>query len=382
MEELDIGAIIKKISEDKGVERDRIELAIKSAFIKTAREIINDRAKFEIDFSDNTATVYEVVPVVSDQKKFGEGIKLSEAKERFPDEDIKVGDELQIPHDLSKFGRKGSEALYAYIEKSIEETKGNSLYFKYKDLIGQKIKGRVIFIDKEENTILDIENRDIQAIIKRRDRIKGEILRIGSEISAAIKYVKIDKYDNKITLELSRTNLKFLQSLFAISVPELADGVISIEGSARIPGERAKVAVKSSNPKVDAISAMIGTKGARINSVSRELNGEIIDIIGYSAIPEIYIKNALSPATVGAIKIGETETAEGEKLETAYVMINRSERGKAIGKSGINLRLAKMLTGYEIRLLTIDDKQQPFSDVPKKEEKNLSADDVLGALFK
>jgi N utilization substance protein A len=388
MEDLDVNSIISAISKDRGLPKDRVEQALKSAFIKTAKDVINRRSKFDVDFSEETPVVYEILTVVSDSYKYSKdneiegAIKISEVEDRFPDEDdIKIGDELQIPYDLSSFGRNASESLYVNIEKSIEETRGNSLYFEYKGKIGEKIRGKVIHIDKDENTIIDVDSRDIRAIIRRRDRIKGEKFRVGNEVTAVIKYVKIERDDSKITLELSRTNLKFLESLFKLAVPELEDGVITIEGSARIPGERAKVAVRSMSPRVDAISAMIGTKGGRINSVSRELNGEVIDVINFSSIPEVYIKNALSPASVGTIKIGETEDENGEKFETAYVLIDKSERGKAIGRAGVNLRLAKMLTGYEIRLLTNDN-----GDVKKsgtdREEKKLSADDVLGALFK
>jgi N utilization substance protein A len=381
MENLDIKSVIEQISESKGIKADRVLDALKLAFIRTARDIIGKDKKFSIEFSNNTPVVYEILTVVPNhRKRLNDGeIKLEDAILKFDEEEMIVeGDELQIQHDLSQFGRYASENLYANIERTIEETKGFSLYFEYKEKIGQKIRGRVINIDRHDNTIIDIENRDVRVLLKRKDRIKGESFKVGDEVSGVIKYVVIDKEDNKLTLEVSRTHPKFLDALFTLAVPEIADKVVTIEGIARIPGDRAKVAVKSINPRVDAISTMIGAKGVRVNSVSKELNGEIIDVINFSSIPEVYIKNSLSPAEVLGIKIGETKDGEGNKLEVAYVSIEQSERGKAIGRNGANLRLAKMLTGLEIRILTSDTKAGKVIESEKKQ----SVDDVLGSLFK
>jgi len=374
--------VIYAISQERGMEQERVELALKFAFIRTGKEIINWRAKFDIDFSEKEPVLYEILTVVGNnynynpkngKKRIEGAIRLEDAIERFEDEDIQIGDEIRIPHNLADFGRNASETLYRNIEKQIEEFKGNSLYFKYKNRIGKKVSGKVVHIDSDETTILDINDEDVKAIIKRRDRIKGEKYQIGEWISAVIKYITIDRDVNKLTVELSRTNIKYLEALFTLAVPEVKDGVVVINGIARIPGERAKVAVSSNNPRIDPISAVIGAKGNRINSVSAEVNNEIIDCINYSPISEIYIRNALSPATVDDIKITTEENEDSKPIKVAYVTIDKSERGKAIGRNGINLRLAKMLTGYDIRLLT--------SEEEKPVEKNVSAEEALGALF-
>jgi N utilization substance protein A len=379
-----IESVIDAISTDRGIDKERVELALRLAFIKTGKDVINWRSKFDVDFSSGEANLYEILTVVGngyrynakDAKNRVEGaIRLNEAIEKFEDSELQVGDEIKIPHDLSKFGRYGADALSKNIERQIDEFKGNSLYFRYKNRIGEKIQAKVVHVDSDETTILDINDEDVKAVIKRRDRIKGEKYQVGEWISAVIKYIKIDKEVNKLTVELSRTNIKYLESLFHLAVPEIKDGLVNLNAIARIPGDRAKIAVSSNNPKVDPISAVIGAKGSRVNSVSSEVKNEVIDCVNYSPIPEVFIKNSLSPATVENIKLTIEEDEEGAPIQVAYVNIDKTERGKAIGRGGVNLRLARMLTGYDIRLLTVgDDDNTP--------EKSASADEVLGALFK
>lgn len=382
----DVQSVIKAISEERNIDRDRVEIALRIAFIKTAKQVINWKSKFDIDFSESNPVIYEIFIVVGnnyngkDPRNRIEGaIKLDDAIYKFQDEEIVVGDEIQVPHDLIKFGRNAADNLYKNIDKSIEEFKGNSMYFGFKERIGEKVKGKVVHVDEEETTILDINDvEDIKAVIKKRDRIKGEKFKVGQFVTAVIKYVKVDKEDNTINLELSRTNIKYLESLLHLSVPEVKDGLVNIDGIARIPGDRAKVALSSNSPKVDAISAVIGARGTRINSVSREVNNEIIDCINYSPIPEVFIRNSLSPATVESIKLANEMDENDAPLKVAYITIDKTERGKAIGRSGVNLRLAKMITGYDIRLLTSGSDE---SASQMKFEKKASADEVLGALF-
>ncbi|EJF07650.1 transcription termination factor NusA [Thiovulum sp. ES] len=381
MENIDIQSVIDAISENKNIDKKRVEDALRLAFIRTAREVLGKDKRFSIELSGKTPTVYEVLTIVgNDTKRLQDGeIRLQDAIDKFAVEDIEEGDEYQISHDLNNYGRYALENLYANIERTLEETKGYSLYFEFKNRIGEKIKGKVSDIDENGNTIIDIDNLDVRVLLKKKDRIKGERFRVGDIVASVIKYVTIDS-DNKLTVDVSRTHPKFLHSLFKVAVPEIADGVVTIEGISRIPGDRSKVAVRSSNPRVDAISTIIGTKGVRINSVSRELNGEIIDVINYSQIKEVYIKNSLSPAQIQNVKIGETEDIDGNKVEVAYVSIDRSERGKAIGKNGANLRLAKMLTGIEIRVLTSDTREGQI--INESVDKKKSVDDLLGSLFK
>jgi N utilization substance protein A len=179
--------------------------------------------------------------------------------------------------------------------------------------------------------------------------------------------------ENGIQIELSRTSPKFLEELLALEVPEISDGTVVVEKSARIPGERAKVALISMHPQVDAVGATVGVKGVRINAVSQELIGENIDCIEYSSIPELFISRIMSPAIISSVEIIKDENGEAQK---AIVSLSSDQKSKAIGKNGINIRLASMLSGLNIELLE-SDKSSQNSELGEQKE----SVDALKALF-
>ena len=185
-----------------------------------------------------------------------------------------------------------------------------------------------------------------------KSHIKGEIFEVGDVVRAVVRRVNIDKA-NGIQIELSRTSPKFLEGLLALEVPEIADNVVLIEKAARIPGERAKIALISTHPQVDPVGATVGVKGVRINAVSEELLGENIDCIEYTSVPELFIARVMSPAIINAVSIEGEADNEDNPLK-AIVTLPADQKSKAIGKSGINIRLASMLTGYNIELVEQD----------------------------
>jgi N utilization substance protein A len=190
-----------------------------------------------------------------------------------------------------------------------------------------------------------MEIGEVRAILPRKNRIKGETFKVGDSLKAVVKSVKVDKQHGLI-VEVSRTSPKFLESLLTLEVPELKDKRIVIESSARIPGVRAKIAISTTEANIDPIGAIVGVKGVRINAVSKQLHGENIDCIDYSPIPEIFVSRAMSPAIVNSVKIEKPANA-GEKTK-AIITINSDQKGKAIGKDGLNIRLASMLTNCDI----------------------------------
>ena len=198
--------------------------------------------------------------------------------------------------------------------------------------------GPVVRVDNDENTFIEID--ELRAILPRKNRIKGEKFKVGDVVKAVIRKVFTDK-NLGIKVELSRTSPKFLEALLTSEVPEIKDGGIIIQGSARIPGERAKVALISTTPNIDPVGATVGTKGVRINAVSKELHNESIDAIEYATEPAIFVARAMGPAIITSVKIEENK---------AIVTLASEQKSKAIGKNGINIRLASMLTGYEIEL--------------------------------
>jgi len=354
--------IIDAIAHEKGLPTQKVAEAIKTAFAKTAKHLFGEEKEFEAEINPQTKKIdlYQKILVTEDedpkaQEDPNRYIKLSEAKEIDPE--VEAGDELRYPVDLESHGRTAAMRLHNEIEYHIQRLIEDQLFEKYKQRIGTIISGTVTRVDPNENTYLDID--EVKGVLPRRYRIKGESFKPGDVVKAILRRVFVDKIHG-FHLELSRTTPKFLEELLKLEVPEIKDGLVSVEKVARIPGERAKVAVASHSPKIDPVGACVGVKGVRINAVSKELKGENIDCIEYSPIPEIFVARALSPAIITSVKI------EGDK---AIVTLPPDQKSKAIGKSGINVRLASMLTGYDIELVekgeAIEDGQKEKEEAPK-----------------
>ncbi|EAL2578999.1 transcription termination/antitermination protein NusA, partial [Campylobacter coli] len=261
-------------------------------------------------------------------------IEFSKAKKEAPD--VEIGDELTYECSLENLGRTAVNILHKELEYHIQKLLEQTIFEKYKNKVGQMVFGNVVRIDNEENTYIEID--ELRAFLPRKNRIKGEKFKVGDVVKAVIRRVYTDK---GIKMELSRTSPKFLECLLEAEVPEIKDGYVSVVKCARIPGERAKIILQANGANIDPVGATVGVKGVRINAVSKELHNENIDCIEFSNEPEILIARALAPAIVSSVKI------ENEK---AIVTLNSEQKSKAIGKSGINIRLAGMLSGYEIEL--------------------------------
>jgi N utilization substance protein A len=363
--------IIDSLAHEKGLSPENVKTALKTAFIQTAKRLINENYAFdaEIDEESKSIRVYQTITVLEDDDENlydEEGnvneayISLSRAKEEV-DPDVEVGDEFQIEHDIEGHGRTAAMTLYREIEYHVQRLVEDELYNKYKEKIGTIVSGRVTRVDNAQNTYIEME--EVRAILPMKSRIKGEVFNVGDVVKAVVRRVNVDKV-NGIQIELSRTSPKFLEELLRLEVPEINDEVVVVEKSARIPGERAKIALLSTHPQVDPVGATVGVKGVRINAVSDELLGENIDCIEYTAIPELFIARAMSPAIINSVVIekGDDEDPEGEKK--AVVTLPTDQKSKAIGKSGINIRLASMLTGYTIELV----EQGAAAEKPEAEE--------------
>jgi N utilization substance protein A len=296
---------------------------------------------------------------------------LSEAREF--DDSLEIGDKLTEEFILEEHGRTASANLFRELEYHIQRRIEQDLFEKYKERVGSVMLGTVNRIDAEDNTHVEIG--ELKGILTLRNRIKGEKFKRGDSMRALLRYVSVDPQFG-LFLELTRTSPKFLEALMASEVPEIADGVVEIVAAARIPGERAKIALKTEQMNVDPIGAAVGVKGVRINAVSEELDGENIDCIEYSAIPEIFITRSLSPAITQSIKVDAEE-------KKAIINITGDQKAKAIGRSGINIRLASMLTGYTIELNEVEGvtERQPESAEGGDMEKTTDTT-ALADLFK
>ena len=253
------------------------------------------------------------------------------------DGDYEVGEDVTDEVKLIDFGRRAILNLRQNLASKILELEKDHIYGKYKDKIGDIVTGEVYQVWKKEILILDDEGNEL--ILPKSEQIPSDFFRKGDTVRAIV--YKVELRNNNPLIILSRTAPVFLERLFELEIPEIFDGLITIKNIVRVPGERAKVAVESYDERVDPVGACVGMKGSRIHGIVRELRNENIDVINYSTNTQLYIKRALNPAKILDIKINEEE-------KRAEVFLKPEEVSLAIGKGGLNIRLASQLTGYEI----------------------------------
>jgi N utilization substance protein A len=374
--------IIEAMAHEKNISLESAVDAFKEALIKTAKRCTSPSSHFEatVDMNRKDYTVEQVITVVKDnderlEKEPDAVISLEEAQEEYGS-DLELGDELRSAFILEDHGRTASFNLFKELQYHIQRQVEQDLFEKYRDKVGSVMIGTVNRVDDNDNTFVEIG--ELKGILSQRNRIKGEKFKRGDTVKALLRYVSIDP-EMGMFLELTRTSPKFLEKLMEKEVPEIGDESVLIMAAARIPGQRAKLALKTDYPNIDPIGAAVGVKGVRINAVSAELNGENIDCVEYSPIPELFITRALAPAIVQSVKI----TSSTEKK--ASINITSDQKAKAIGKSGINIRLASMLTGYTLELNEIEGITERSSDssnnAPAEIEKTTNTD-ALADLFK
>ncbi|CAM3873092.1 transcription termination factor NusA [Arcobacter cloacae] len=383
--------ILDSIAYEKGLKIDDVENALKEALIKTAEKMVDATLTFDanIDRANKRLELFQKIEVVSEDderllanavNKYGEPlnhenyITLEEAKEIDPD--LEIGDFMNYDLEFENMGRNAATILHSNFEFRLQRFIEENIVSKYKEKIGKTVSGVVTRIDKQDNTYIEIG--EVKGILQRKSRIKGESFKVGDTVKAVVKGVNIDKA-NGLLVDISRTSPKFLENLLTLEVPELKDKKVTIEASARIPGTRSKIALSTIDGQIDPIGAVVGVKGVRIGSVSKQLHGENIDCVEFSTIPEMFISRALSPAMVSSVKI-EKAPSHGEKGK-AIVTIPSDQKSKAIGKAGLNIRLASMLTKYDIELVEIASLNTNSAEIQNIEEKTTDTAS-LEALFK
>ncbi len=262
-------------------------------------------------------------------------IALSEVKAI--DASYEVGDEYVEQIDMTKFGRRAVLSLRQNLASRILDLEKAALFEKYSEKVGEIITGEVYQVWKKEVLVRDDEDNDL--VLPKSEQIPNDFYRKGDPIKAIVKSVEMN--NNQPRIILSRTDNQFLERLFEQEVPEIYDGLITIKRIARIPGERAKVAVESYDERIDPVGACVGMKGSRIYTVVKELRNENIDVVNYTANTSLMIQRSLNPAEISSINIDE-------ERKTASVYLKPDQVSLAIGKGGLNIRLSKMLTGYDI----------------------------------
>ena len=333
--------IIYSIAYEKNLAVSEVQSIIKETILDMAKETIDSNFEYNvyIDEKSKNISLFKKIFVVEEEGSIDVGtVSLQEAKEI--DENIVVGDFLELKIDLINLKRASVNFLYFEIEKRLQNIVDDKLYEKYEKLFNTIVHANVVRIDDNENTIVEIN--EVKGILPLKNRIKGEKFKIGDTFQAVLSFVKRTRQG--IHLELSRTKPKFLEELLHLEVPELKDGQIELLKVARIPGVRAKIALKSHHPQIDPIGAIIGVKGVRVRAVSEILGGENIDCIEHCEEIELFITRALSPAIVTSVRV------DSEK-KRAIATLAPDQKKKAIGSAGHNIRLASMLTDYKIDLL-------------------------------
>ena len=329
----------REFKETKNIDRTTLVSVLEESFRNVLAKIFGSDENFDVIVNPDKGDfeIYRNRMVVADGEVEDENkqIALSEAQKIEPD--YEEGEELSERVDFTKFGRRAILNLRQTLASKILELEHDSLYNKYNDRVGQIVSGEVYQMWKREVLLVDDENNEL--ILPKAEQIPADQYRKGETIRAVI--LRVDNENNNPKIILSRTSPLFLQRLLEAEVPEINDGLISIKRIARMPGERAKIAVESYDERIDPVGACVGVKGSRVHGIVRELCNENIDVINYTSNTKLFIQRALSPAKVSSITIDD----ENRKAE---VFLKPEEVSLAIGRGGLNIKLASMLTEYTI----------------------------------
>ena len=329
----------REFKETKNIDRTTLVSVLEESFRNVLAKIFGSDENFDVIVNPDKGDfeIYRNRVVVADGEVADENKEISLTEARKIEADYEVGEDVSESVNFAKFGRRAILTLRQTLASKILELEHDSLYNKYKDRVGQVIAAEVYQIWKREVLVVDDENNEL--ILPKAEQIPADQYRKGETIRAVIE--RVDNENNNPKIILSRTSPKFLQRLLEAEVPEIADGLIAIRRIARMPGERAKIAVESFGERIDAVGACVGVRGSRVHGIVRELCNENIDVINYTANTKLFIQRALSPAQVSSINIDE----ENKKAE---VFLKPEEVSLAIGRGGLNIKLASMLTEYTI----------------------------------
>ena len=340
--------------ETKNIDRTTMVGVLEESFRSVIAKLFGSDENFDVIVNPDKGDfeIYRNREVVADGEvtQPNKQIPLSEAREIDPD--YEVGEEVSETIDFAKFGRRAILTLRQTLASKILELEHDSLYNKYKDRVGEIIAAEVYQTWKNETLLMDDENNEL--LLPKSQQIPRDFFHKGDTVRAVID--RVDNTNGNPKIYLSRTSPAFLQRLLEAEIPEISDGLITLRRIARIPGERAKIAVESYDDRIDPVGACVGVKGSRIHSIVRELNNESIDVINYSSNTSIFIQRALSPATVSSITLNEEE-------RKAEVYLQPEEVSLAIGKGGMNIKLASMLTEYTIDVFREVDAASQTEDI-------------------
>ena len=329
-----------EFKELKDIDKTTLISVLEESFRSVLSKVFGNDDNFDVIVNPDKGDceIYQNLEVVEDGQveNPNKQISLSDAQAD-DDPDCEVGEEHTRKIDFAKFGRRAILNLRQTLASKILDLQKDAIYNKFKALEGQLVAGEVYQVWKREVLLLDDEKNEL--LLPKDEQIPTDIYRKGDVVRAVIE--RVDNANNNPKVIVSRTSPHFLRRLFEQEVPEIHDGLIVIRAVARIPGERAKIAVESYDDRIDPVGACVGVKGARIHGIVRELRNENIDVINYTNNPQLLIQRALSPAKISSIRL-DNENKHAE------VFLRPDEVSLAIGKGGLNIKLASILTGYSI----------------------------------
>ena len=344
----------KEFKDTKNIDRTTLMSVLEESFRNVIAKIFGSDENFDVIVNPDKGDfeIYRNRTVVADGEVRDENKEISLTDALKIEPDYEIGEEVSEKVDFSKFGRRAILNLRQTLASKILELEHDSLYNKYKDRVGQVISAEVYQVWKREVLLVDDENNEL--ILPKGEQIPHDVYRKGETVRAVIKEVTNENNNPKIIL--SRTSNMFLERLLEAEVPEIADGLITIKRIARMPGERAKIAVESYDDRIDPVGACVGVKGSRVHGIVRELGNENIDVVNYTANIKLFIQRALSPAKISSINVDE----ENRKAE---VYLRPEEVSLAIGRGGLNIKLASMLTEYTIDVFRELDESEVDEDI-------------------
>ena len=330
---------LAEFKELKNIDKDTMISVLEDSFRNVIAKMFGTDENYDVIINPEKGDfeIWRNRTVVADDELEDENLQLTLTEARKIDADCEVGEEVTDEVHFADFGRRAILNLRQTLASKILELQKDSLFAKYKDKIGNIIAADVYQVWKKEILLLDDEGNEL--LLPKTEQIPTDFYRKGETVRAIVQ--RVDTYNNNPKIILSRTDKLFLQRLFELEVPEINDGLITIKAIARIPGERAKIAVESYDDRIDPVGACVGMKGSRIHGIVRELRNENIDVINYTSNISLFIQRALSPAKISSIRVNEEE-------RKAEVYLHPDEVSLAIGKGGLNIKLACMLTEYAI----------------------------------
>ena len=338
-EQISLIDTFREFKDTKNIDRTTLVSVLEESFRNVLAKLFGSDENFDVIVNPDKGDfeIYRNRIVVADGEVADENKQIALKDALAIEPDYEVGEEVSEPVNFAKFGRRAILNLRQTLASKVLELEHDTLYNKYKDRIGQVVVGEVYQVWKREVLLIDDENNEL--ILPKSEQIPADIYRKGETMRAVI--LRVDNENNNPKIILSRTSPIFLERLLEMEVPEIADGLIAIRRIARLPGERAKIAVESFDDRIDPVGACVGVKGNRVHGIVHELCNENIDVVNYTANVQLFIQRALSPARVSSININEEE-------HKAEVYLHPEEVSLAIGRGGMNIKLASMLTEYTI----------------------------------